>query len=244
MEQNKFFKWLWRLNGLIIFIASIAFSFIALTEIYKKYTHKPLKQEMIVSVADDPKKEEKWQLGHLINIIGSDTLILPLVSENLKVPSHHKGSAMYESDGRGSYYQRQYVSKNLLFINTLTNESFWLFKGFDRLILHTELFHKELHFPYKKVIAIFFQMMAKDTNNDHIINFEDQPSLFISNPDGSNYRIVIDSYERIISKSFVEDDKVLIVFQNEGVGYSLLLQLNTFKVLSKRELPKVDTSKL
>lgn len=244
MEQNKFFKWLWRLNGLIIFIAAIALSVLALTEAYNKYSYKPLKQESIVSVADDPKKEEKWKLGQSINITGNNVLILPLISENLKIPIQHRKYERSESYSSQSYSHRRFISKNILFINTLTNKSFWLFKGFDRLLLHTELFHKGHRFPHQKVMALFFKVITKDTNGDHIINFEDRPSLSISNPDGSNYRIVINSYERIISKSLVEDDKVLIVFQNEGVGYSILLQLNTFKILSKHELPKVDTSKL
>lgn len=244
MEENNFFKWLWRLNGLVLFIALIGASVVIAFEAYQKYTRRPqlYQQKVVVNVADDPKGDEQWILGRSVNLRGNNMVILPLVSKSKKANVRHRPNINTEESLVSANHRRR-VDKNLLFINTLTNESFWLFKGFDRLILHTEPFYNtnNQHRLTKKTkaIALFFRIVTQDTNNDKLLTMDDKPSLAVVNPDGSHYRVIIEQFDNIITKTVVEEDKILIIYQNAGVGYSLQLQLNTFEVLSKNKLPKV-----
>lgn len=239
MEKNKFFKWVWRVDGLLILIVAIFLAFLMLTEAVRKLSWQEHKEEVIVSVADDPEGKEKWVLGAPVDSI-SNMVILPLVSENKEVKETTMG--MMSKSGWTDNKWRT-TAKNLLFIDSVTNKSFWLFEGIDRLILLIEAFRDRSYDPLitanPKVVALFFHIISKDTNDDQVLNFDDKPSLAVANPDGSHYQIIIDEFDRIISKSLVEKNKMLIVFQNAGTGYSLQLQLNTFEILSKNELPKI-----
>lgn len=247
MEKNKFFRWVWRLDGLLIFIVAICLAFLMLIEAYRKLTWEAPKQEVIVSIADDPEGKEKWVLGTPVDSV-RNMVILPLVSENKETKETKETIMGMMPKSRWSYYnQWRSTAKNILFIDSVTNKSFWLFDGVDRLILDIEAFRDRAFYPpmsaHPKTVALFFQVVTSDSNDDHILNFEDTRSLAVSNPNGSNYQIIIERFDRILSKSLVDKDKILIVFQNAGIGYSLQFQLDTFKVLSKNELPKVNVKK-
>ncbi len=244
MERNKFFKWVWRLDGLLIFVVAISLAFLMLTEAYRKLTWEAPKQEVIVSVAEDPEGKEKWVLGTPVDSV-RNMVILPLVSENKEAKESTMG--MVSKSGWRNYNQWRSTAKNILFIDSVTNKSFWLFDDVDRIIIDIEAFRDRAFDPpmsaHPKTVALFFQIVTKDSNDDHILNFEDKRSLAVANPDGSNYQIIIEKFDKIISKSLVDKDKIFIVFQNAGIGYSLQFQLNTFKVLSKNELPKIKIKK-
>lgn len=249
MEENKFFKTLWRINGLAIFIVLFAASCLMLNELYDKLKRSPYKSEMIKSVAEDPKGKEKWALGHPINIYGSNFTILPLVSENKEIDAKKmkrvniENQFQNESKLLNAYNNRNKLIKNVLFINSSNNQSHWLFDGIDRLIFHIEPFQAMPLYLHNngepKTKLLFFQVVVKDTNGDQLLNYEDSPSLAVSNADGNHYKVIIEEYDRIISKAVFNKNKILIVYQNSGVGYSLLLNFKTLEVISKNELAKV-----
>jgi len=237
MQENRFFKWVWRLNALFILLLVAFLAIFFLSEIFSNLIRRKSDEEIIINVADDPKGKEKWMLGRSTHINGSDFIIVPLVSENKDVETSDRSMILSGSYASGP----RNLAKNILFINVTENESFWLFDDNEQLILDTQ------QFPYSnqsisesnKTRIIFYEIVRKDSNNDGTLNSDDKSSLASSNPDGSAYQIIIDEFDRIITKSLAGSDKVLIVYQNDGVGYSIQFQLFPFKPLSLKELPKV-----
>ena len=237
MQENRFFKWVWRLNSLFILLLVVFLAIFSLSEIFSKIIGRKGEEEIIINVADDPKGKEKWVLGHSTHIKGSDFIILPLVSENKEVET--SSSRMILSESYAS--SPRDPAKNILFMNTSENESFWLFDDNDRLILNTQQFpySNQSNSESNKTMIIFYEVIRKDSNGDGTLNYDDKSSLASTNPDGSAYQIIIDKFDRIITKSLAGSDKILIVYQNDGIGYSMQFQLFPFKPLSLKELPKV-----
>lgn len=243
MENNKFFAWVWRLNGIIILLVAGLLACFLIYELTKNIFRSRPEKNVIVNVAEDPKGEERWALGSPTHILGNDFLLLPLVSENKKVKEVKRNSLNFSGSGR---YARSinYPAKNILFLNAKSNESFWLFKNTGRLILATE------QFPYsygtnsenEKTKAIFYEVVSSDTNNDDLLTYEDKLSLAMSKPDGRGYQVLLKEYDRIISKSLVDNGNILIIYQINGVGISKLIKISPFEVISSKELPHIKNS--
>lgn len=239
MEDNKFFVWVWRINGIILLLAAIGVSGLALVGLYESVTRSS-QEEVVVNLANDPKGIEKWTLGRAISVVGANTLMLSLISENEEVDASQ--SKFIASDRY--YFSGNYgPAKNVLFINTESNNSFWLFKSTSQLVLNAE------PFPYSyqasdadPVKVIFYQVVTSDTNGDGALNKKDKVSLAITSPDGSGYRIILKEFDKIISKTLSEDGDILVVYHDNGDVYSMLYDITGNKVLSTHKVPKVDDS--
>ena len=239
MEENKFFRLVWRINSLIILGGS---SLIALFIAYNviKYFLRPSHQPepvVVENLAEDPENKEKWVIGSPIYIEGNDYLLLPLISESDEVKI--KSTSKFSRVSYNKYYGNS--SKNILFLNKKTNESFWLFENTSRLILDTTLFPNNYR-DKETTKAIFYNVVSKDTNNDKKLNYQDDLSLYMSNPEGGDYQLVLDVYDKIISRTSVEDNQMVIVFQKNGKAFSRLIQLSPYKIISNVELPKIKNS--
>jgi hypothetical protein len=64
----------------------------------------------------------------------------------------------------------------------------------------------------------------------------------MTTPAGENYQLVLDVYDRLISREIGGDNQVILVFQYKGKAYSRLIQLSPYKVISNVELPKIENS--
>ncbi|WP_462158949.1 hypothetical protein [Pseudoalteromonas sp. GB56] len=241
MENNKFFKLVWRINGVLILgtalLILLAVGYQAISQMLR-FNHTQA-APTVENLADDPQGKEKWVIGRPLPVNQGDFILLPLVSENKEV--ENVGVEVFASKSynmfEGGYYGDP--SKNVLFLNTQDNSAFWLFKGVDRLILDITLFPGGYDYegPTK---AIFYKVIAKDTNSDNKLSKEDAASLYISEPNGKNYQRVLSAYDRIISRDLVSDNRMMVIYQHDGKAYSKLIQLSPYTEVSNVELPKVE----
>jgi hypothetical protein len=220
-------------------MAAIGISGIALVVLYESIINSSHKEE-IINLADDPKGVEKWTLGRATSIAGANTLMLSLISENKEVdtlPSQTIAADSY-------YSKRSYnPAKNILFIDNTSNKSFWLFSSTSQLVLDAE------PFPHSYQIAdkyhdkvIFYQVVTSDTNGDEILNKNDKSSLAITSPDGTGYRVIMDGFDKIITKTLTDNNNILVVYNNDGDVYSMLYDTSRNKVLSTHKIPRVNNS--
>ena len=239
MEGNKFFVWIWRTNGIILLLAAIGITGLALVGLYESVTLSSQEEE-IVNLANDPKGIEKWTLGRQTSVAGANTLMLSLISENEEVETSQ--SKFIASDRY--YFGGNYgPAKNVLFINTESNNSFWLFNSTSQLVLNVE----PLPYSYQTsdtdhVKVIFYQVVTSDTNGDNLLNKKDKSSLGITSPDGSGYRVILEVFDKIISKTLSDDNNILVVYRDNGDVYSMLYDISDNKVLNTHRIPKVDNS--
>ena len=237
IKPNAVDQWIWRLNGILILagilILVIALCYQLLKSVLRDNHRAP--ENIVENIAEDPKNQEKWVLGRPINIDGANMIMLPLVSENKQVDiSEVRNFA-------GSSYNKSYgkPSKNILFINTDDNQSTWLFNDTQRLILNTQLFPNDYESD-KATQAIFYHVVSHDSNKDKKLNDQDDTSLFISNPRGENYQLLLKAYDKIISKTMAGKNSALLVYQFQGSAHSMLIQLSPFKIISDNPLPRVN----
>ena len=78
MDDNKFFKGIWRFNALAIFLAIVILSGIFLVEFFSYYLRDEPTPTPVINLADDPDEKELWKLGNATKINGTDFVLMPL----------------------------------------------------------------------------------------------------------------------------------------------------------------------
>jgi len=249
MEENKFFKLIWRMVaiGMLIMIITGLYSFIR-SEMRRVNPPYMPRVEPISTLAKDPQKVEKWVLRVAPYVAdNSDYTVLSLYSKYNKVEG--SGENYYATTSNVEKYYRD-RSKNILFVNTKENTSSWLFPTNNQLILdyqsNVHLFTEGL--PYymdtdkkrdEKATFIYYKLINKDTNGDKIITEADHLNFAVSDISGKNYRVIIEDMETVISMKTINKESMSLIYQKDGIAHSLQLNTNSFEIISDVELPKI-----
>ena len=237
MDDHRFFKFVWRFNGLVLMVALSGVIVITLYNVVKELLHtRP--PNVIRNVADDPSGEEKWRLGYPQQIDGTSFVYIPLISEQEDIKLRdvrHKGSL-------DSYSGEAYSdpTRNILFVNMEKNEMKWLFPTNNQLVTQVRLLPETAYNDKKRRIeAILYQVVKKDTDGNKRLTVDDDTVIAFSLPDGSKYKDVLSSADRLIDAMLLENRMLFLMYQTKGVGYSSTLRLDDFATVKKVELPKV-----
>lgn len=136
MNSDKFFKWVWNLNGIIllvgVLITTVLISVQLVTTVFNDNDVEPPR----LNLAEDKNEEEKWRLGYPQRVGKTDFYYIELESEKLTV----EASEQDESNVRAMFSSKYQAtrSKNVMFINGKTNYANWLFSSTEQLI--TDIF--------------------------------------------------------------------------------------------------------
>ena len=192
MKTTRFFRYLWRINAILIFLAALllcgVLGFLAL-EFMDFGGHSP---EQAVQVDAEPKEEpEPPTLGAFCRVDGT-----PFLRADLTFGDRYS---------RGSFSNGgAYSTRNYLFFNLETAEAKWLFSSDKQLVLDSDELHETIQkddskHPTHRAIAFSYQTIDADTNGDNKLTSEDGMSLAYSRPDGREYTSVIKGIDSILS---------------------------------------------
>tara|TARA_B100000768_G_scaffold180296_1_gene199863 strand:+ start:2256 stop:2951 length:696 start_codon:yes stop_codon:yes gene_type:complete len=231
MKADRVFKWIWNINGLVLLLGLI----LTLAVISYQLSKDSSDQQPSLNVAKDEDGEEKWNLGYPNRIGETDYYYVQLESEKLYV----KNQSRVESFSMYDYKPTR--AKNVVFINSNTNKSNWLFESVQQLITEIRLLSSEDEL--KSIIkAISYEVINSDTNKDGIFDNSDKRIFALSKIDGTGYSEIIEGYNRIVSSRVNNEGNLFVVFIDNDTVYTMLIDLSLFKVLDKKALPKVSDS--
>ncbi len=228
MEDNKFFKLVWRFNGLVISVAGLLAIGLLAFGTYKLVQEITRERTVmnLVNVEEESKEKHEWRLGHMSSVRGTPYVFVPLRSD--------------QNIDRSYYSKSSSSSRNLLFMNTDTNSKKWLFDHSNYLIVSDELLtHGDYNDKDKPILAILYKLVKVDTNSDKFLSSSDKKTIALSNPDGGNYTEVLTDIDVFIGSQLTESNSLLVIYQRGGIGYSATIELSNFELANETELPKV-----
>lgn len=237
MNSDKFFKWVWNLNGIIllvgVLIATALISVQLVTTVFNDNDVEP----PALNLADDKNEEEKWRLGYPRRVGETDFYYIELESEKLTVEASIQAEAEVRAMFSSKYKPTR--SKNVMFINGKTNYANWLFDTTDQLITDISPLYLSEFDSQSKAAGIAYHVIKNDTNNDGLLSNEGKSTFALSKIDGSGYSEVLTGYDRILEYAVNEQGDLFMLFIDNADVFSMLVDLTTFKVIDKRQLPKV-----
>ena len=229
MEENKFFKTVWRLNSLLFALAGLLGILIMLFAGYQivKDTFRDRNVRNIVNVAEDQDVKEKWSLGNMNAIAGTDIVTIPLNSD--------------QSYSQSYYSKSGYSVRNYLFIDTKTNEKYWLLQTNKYLLPELNIIsEKSYSDPDYKAEAILFEVIKHDTNKDERLTTKDKITIALSLPSGKKYEEVLNDIDFFVGHTMVDSETIMLIYQIDNVGYSAYVSLIDFSLSNKSKLPNIE----
>ena len=228
MDENRFFKFVWRFNGIVLMVVAVLAIGVLGFAGYQIFRETTREREVrnIVNVTDETDLDERWRLGYLGNVDGTPYLMIPLHSD--------------QSYAQSYYSKTSYSTRNYLFINSATNQKRWLLDTNDYLIMKDEMLFVGKHDTEdRKVKAILYHMVKGDTNGDDRLTHDDLSVVALSKPDGTEFREILLDLDVFIGHRVLDENSTLLIYQKKGKGYSATLSLENFVLSSATELPMV-----
>ncbi|GAA4494704.1 hypothetical protein [Pseudaeromonas paramecii] len=226
MEENRFFKYVWRINGLLLLLVGLlAAALLAFTG-YQLYASSGLRAPHDLPRTTDTKTPSPRQLGTPVAIAGTPHVMVPLWADAVE--------------------KRDYFSKsndnasNYLFIDGQHQTQHWLLPDNNRLILGSDLLSELGCCDDKRTIrAILYQVVTADSNGDQRLSQQDAVTLALSRADGSGYRQLIPAVDRLLGQLPLDDHTLLLLYQKQGMGYAAWVSLTDLVLLKEQPLAKV-----
>lgn len=229
MEESKFFKYVWRVNGLILLVAGILAIGVLAFAGYKIYSESTRDRNTrnIVNIQEESEIKEEWRLGRISETQGTPYVMVPLNSDQSYAQSYYSKSTS--------------SARNYLFIDSKNNEQKWLFQNNKYLIADTDMLSEHGYDKEERNIrAILYQIIKQDTDKDNRLTSKDLKTISISKPNGDGYKELIEGVDVFVGHRTVDENTLLIVFQKQGVGYSAKISLSDLAISNEQELPKVS----
>lgn len=227
MEENRFFKYVWRINGLLLLLAgllTLALLAFAGYQIYAQQSGRDRQNSL--PLASTGESAPPTQLGVTQAIPGTPYVMMPLLADPADKPGYFSKSG---ADAR-----------NYLFIDGQHQAQHWLLANNDQLIVGSDLLSELGCCTDNRTIrAILYQVVTADSDGDHKLSRQDAVTLALSRADGSGYRVLIPAVDRLLGQQTLDDHTLLLLYQKQGIGYAAWVSLTDLSLLKEQPLPKV-----
>lgn len=227
MEENRFFKLVWRFNGLVISVAGVLSVCVLLFVVFKLFQDATRERttKNIVNIEENAAVKESWSLGQFSESNDHKILMIPLHSD--------------QSFDRGYFSKSSNSTRNYLFINTETFEQKWLFDHTNYLIERSDRLRKGDYNSKEPTIAILYQLVKLDSDHNNRLSAGDLTTIAITTPDGSGYKELITEVELVVDYTLLNEKELFLIYQKSSISYSAIVNLQSMAVTNTGQLPKV-----
>lgn len=231
-DDNRFFRWVWRFNALLVAAASCAYiANFAYTNSYWFQHPESSVPELEPSglykpVASSQSLPGKYDIGNSDPEVVGNTQLFVLV--------HHSGPEIEATNGAFSG-EAGLQTVNILAVDAETKQSRWLFKGRNRWIVFKRPF-SETATAGAPADAMAFEVIEEDTNKDGKVMPNDRHVFYVYS--SSRHELIklvtADSFRDI---QRVGSDKLMITCYNGDKGSAVTFSLPDYKLLATIDLP-------
>ena len=171
MRSNKIFRWIWRVDGILIFLGGLGVltligiaAFSALMDKFKSHNNNTVR----INTEEGAKLNLKLSYGKFTKIEGANSLVAPLISEQ-----------KYSNFGyASSKEQNNQAVRNYLFLDLTNQTTHWLLPNNDILFLGEDEIPAKKQKPENAeqlpVTAIYYRIVKADSNNDGRLDQNDK----------------------------------------------------------------------
>lgn len=224
MDQNFFFKWVWRFNGLAFALVLLGLAAMT-TSRFRPWDIAPA-IESVIDPADPAQDAPKYTWNLTQARVGSSHAMLGLL-----FPAED-----YDPLMRATYQNARTV--NYLFVDTVTGATRWLFPTHKQVItMGQEIIDRPGVVP-RMESAIVYNVVAGDPA-DYSPYKPATYQLYASKPDGSAMTKLMIDLDEAPTFVTVGTERIFVSAQSKGKPIVASFSLNDFKPLAQTDLSEL-----
>jgi hypothetical protein len=208
MTPRRFFATIWRINAVLLLVVgilalivlgSVAFMFI-------KDATQPRHVDDVARVAVGGDMTSKATLENFEGLPKTTVLRAPL--------------RIRQSYSLGSVSKQASSIRNYLYYEPGTRTTRWLKPSMESLIVQTwSVPEDESRDRHQDWVFSVYAVVAADTNGDGALTESDLIQIACSNPDGGNYRVLVEKADHVNEARLLAADRALVLY---SVGDKLM----------------------
>lgn len=236
---SKFDKYLWRVNGVLIFGVSLSlFLFIAFG-IYLESKRAGSMESNSREIRINNKVnsvDENLRLRQIEMIRGTEYAMVALSAEEKSIDRSFDAFRSNTSPGKTNV-------RNYLIMNIKTKVSHWVWSTNKNSILSDNVVcNRDCYYPKATSIGIMFELVELDSNKDKYLNGQDLRSIhFYSLSQYKNIPIV-SAIDRVHGVQAVDDNSVIFFYSKDDNNFFKTIDLKTGMVSAPTRISKADSS--
>lgn len=220
MDQNLFFKWVWRFNALGLALALLAL-FVVVVVPFPPWRIKPAIESAIEPVLTG-KEPPKYVLSLQLSHEGVSDAML-----TLEIPPSGANDDPYTS--------RMPTVVNFLFIDSTTGATRWLFPTHGQVIIPNYEIRTAPGPVPKPVLAMFFNVVEGDPR-DFDPNKPATYQFYASKPDGTALTKLLGDLDEAPTLVILGTERIVVSARSKGKLSAVSFSLADFKPLAQTDL--------
>jgi len=194
-----------------------------------------------VSVAVNSDKPPELVLGNFYQIEGTSYYLAEIFNDR---PSSYLD---YES-ARWTSFRTSGQTRNLVFLDGRTLESRKLFEANNSFLLSIVLFPEKSSGqgdqPEQEIVPVqwfVYYVVHHDSNQDGLLNQNDQSVLAISDYNGLRYKEVLGGLLDLYELTMPEQGRLLVMYKLSEGRFASLIDMQTQEIILTQPLPELGT---
>lgn len=210
MSARQFFATVWRINAIIVLIVGILAAGVLAVAAYFLYKDatRTRHADDVARVALGGDVPSKATLGRFQELPRTSVLRAPLyVTQSYSIGSGSKEASSV---------------RNYLFYDPSNRTTRWLKTSMDSLIVQTwSLPEEQPHESPRNWVTSVYAIVGADTSGDGTLTDSDRIQIATSDPDGANFRVLVESAERINEARLLAADRALLLYSAGSKLYAI-----------------------
>jgi hypothetical protein len=227
VRARRFFRWVWRVNGVLFLLAALVFVVgmsIGLVAMLVEM-HRDARKSSVVKVADEEIRT-KENLGNFEPVKGTGVL---------------RASLQADAEGTFGSSSRHATVRNYLFFDPADGSSRWLIPGYKGLIVAMHEMPEEggCGSRDKPVVGMVYELVEADSNHDGKLDESDAKAVAVSTPGGLRFSRVLSGVEQVKGTSLTPENRILVLYTAAGTLKAALVDGATFALTEDKAVKPV-----
>jgi hypothetical protein len=259
-DENRFFRFLWRLNAILVSLVCVSVVIIVAVAVFNKFVGPRWQEPLPVSYfAPVPKgAEQKYTYRIEGGYYATELMVLANANSNEQLfplrrwqgkPAEHGFAenpyGLQDIGGSSSIVTSRepgVLTVNLLSVETNTGASHWLLPGYERSIASTDAIYgtAPLNGAIDRTtpaVASIIMVYDADSNKDGQYTAADQPTLYMYRA-GDAMATKLLTTDAIVTAHQV-GSTYLVIYEKGKSAFAATYSIPEFKLLSQKPLPTV-----
>ncbi len=232
MDENKWFKRLWRVNAVLILLVLVVGTGAYVYRTVRGWFYEPYYgtsniRQLVLDATGDTVLKAEWRYGDPEEVPGTSRFIVPL-------------NRVFRGDRDELLGFLGPTLANLLFVDADLGAKRWFLPDNEKLGWTYELLTRG-EGKDKTTLAIRLGFSEESDEIDEETGKKVwKKSIYLARPDGTGHVRVIECVDRIIDEAVADESHLVVFYVKDNMGHAARIDLSDFSIVGSTKLQPIE----